>query len=595
MAEIITSPSLNLLRNLLDFTRVPFSDRGSRLLVFLNPEKCNIFIRLAERLASLDTDVEAYIRRPPFIYDLTLIDGDGDPLNFETTTYPHMIFFNTELGDFGLTFLDDETLALGLPPGKTVGIKFHVSPQFWKTTNQGGEFKSIRNLSYDTNGEIIKNQILPERGGYTVIILVRSGDDSTITMKIGSNSASQTEVPPFSSIGDSAEERWKNWFDQIPPVADTYVRTYTYAWWVMANNLVRPKGSIVYEAMMPSKVNYVGLWLWDSVMHALAFRHIDPELARNQIRAILENQLPDGMLPDAVYDEGVISEIDHPIYAEVTKPPILAWAALKLHETEPDLEFLKDIYVPLVRWNAWWFSMNDDDVDGLAQYNHPYSSGLDDSPLWDYGMPVESPDLNTYLCIQMGSLAIMAELLGMDSEAQMWRRRSKAIVQRMIQDFWDEESGVFRAKHNNESIPVITPFNLFPLWTGQLPDNIRNRLIGHLTNPEAFWGENILPSVARNDPHYEPRTMWRGPVWVNINYFFIEALHQIGEDLLADELTQKTLDLIIRHPGIYEYYNSENGEPPAKAAEAFGWTAAVFIDLAISASRYQEINPSKIF
>ena len=591
MAEIITSPSLNLLRNLLDFTRVPFSDRGSRLLVFLNPEKCNIFIRLAERLASLDTDVEAYIRRPPFIYDLTLIDGNGDPLKFETTTYPHMIFFNTELGDFGLTFLDDETLALGLPPGKTVGIKFHVSPQFWKTTNQGGEFKSIRNLSYDTNGEIIKNQILPERGGYTVIILVRSGDDSTITMKIGSNSASQTEVPPFSSIGDSAEERWKNWFDQIPPVADTYVRTYTYAWWVMANNLVRPKGSIVYEAMMPSKVNYVGLWLWDSVMHALAFRHIDPELARNQIRAILENQLPDGMLPDAVYDEGVISEIDHPIYAEVTKPPILAWAALKLHETEPDLEFLKDIYVPLVRWNAWWFSMNDDDVDGLAQYNHPYSSGLDDSPLWDYGMPVESPDLNTYLCIQMGSLAIMAELLGMDSEAQMWRRRSKAIVQRMIQDFWDEESGVFRAKHNNESIPVITPFNLFPLWTGQLPDNIRNRLIGHLTNPEAFWGENILPSVARNDPHYEPRTMWRGPVWVNINYFFIEALHQIGEDLLADELTHKTLDLIIRHPGIYEYYNSENGEPPAKASAAFGWTAAVFIDLAISASRYQEINP----
>lgn len=594
MAEIITSPSLNLLRNLLDFTRVPFSDRGSRLLVFLNPEKCNIFIRLAERLTSLDTDVEAYIRRPPFIYDLTLIDGDGDPLNFETTTYPHMIFFNTELGDFGLTFLDDETLALGLPPGKTVGIKFHVSPQFWKTTNQGGEFKSIRNLSYDTNGEIIKNQILPERGGYTVIILVRSGDDSTITMKIGSNSASQTEVPPFSSIGDSAEERWKNWFDNIPPVADTYVRTYTYAWWVMANNLVRPKGSIVYEAMMPSKVNYVGLWLWDSVMHALAFRHIDPELARNQIRAILENQLPDGMLPDAIYDEGVISEIDHPIYAEVTKPPILAWAALKLHETEPDLEFLEDIYVPLVRWNAWWFSMNDDDVDGLAQYNHPYSSGLDDSPLWDYGMPVESPDLNTYLCIQMGSLAIMAELLGMDSEAQMWRRRSKAIVQRMIQDFWDEESGVFRAKHNNESIPVITPFNLFPLWTGQLPDNIRNRLIGHLTNPEAFWGENILPSVARNDPHYEPGTMWRGPVWVNINYFFIEALHQIGEDLLADELTHKTLDLIIRHPGIYEYYNSENGEPPAKAAEAFGWTAAVFIDLAISASRYQEINPSEI-
>lgn len=203
-------------------------------------------------------------------------------------------------------------------------------------------------------------------------------------------------------------------------------------------------------------------------------------------------------------------------------------------------------------------------------------------------MPVESPDLNTYLCIQMGSLAIMAELLGMESESRMWRRRAEAIVQRMIQDFWDEESGVFRAKHYNDSIPVITPFNLYPLWTGQLPDNIRQRLIGHLTNPDEFWGENILPSVARNDPHYDPDTMWRGPVWVNINYFFIEALRQVGENQLADELTHKTLDLISRQEGIFEYYHSGNGKPPAKAAEAFGWTAAVFIDLAISASASEQ-------
>lgn len=584
MPEILTAPSINLLRNQLDFTRVPFSDRGSRILVFLHSEFSSVFIRLAERLTTLEADIEAYIRRAHFIHDLTLIDENGESLAFETTTYPHQIIFTTELGDFGLAFLDDQHLAFGLPHGKTAGIKFHVSPQFWKTTEQGGEFKSVRDVSYETNGEIFENLIVPEKGGYTVKILVQAGDDSTILLNIGSKSAVKVEVPPFSTIVDEAEDRWKTWFEKLPPVVDTYVRTYTYAWWVMANNLVRPKGSIVYEAMMPSKVNYVGLWLWDSAMHALAFRHVDPELARNQIRAILEYQLPDGMLPDAVYDEGVVSEIDHPIYAEVTKPPILAWAGLKLHETEPDLQFLNDIYIPLVRWNAWWFSMNDDDVDGLAQYNHPYSSGLDDSPLWDYGMPVESPDLNTYLCIQMGSLAMMAEFLGMDSEAKMWRRRSEAIVHRMIQDFWDEESGVFRAMHGNESIPVITPFNLYPIWTGQLPDDIRSRLIGHLTNPDEFWGEHILPTVARNDPHYDPNTMWRGPIWVNINYFFIEALRQVGEDGLADELTQKTLDLIMRHQSIFEYYHGDGGGPPPKACEAFGWTAAVFIDLAIAAS-----------
>jgi len=78
--------------------------------------------------------------------------------------------------------------------------------------------------------------------------------------------------------------------------------------------------------------------------------------------------------------------------------------------------------------------------------------------------------------------------------------------------------------------------------------------------------------------------MWRGPVWVNINYFFIEALRLVGEHGLARILLQKTLDLVMSHPSIYEYYNAETGEPPASAADIFGWTAAVFIDLAIQAS-----------
>jgi hypothetical protein len=586
----LINPNVHLLQNQIDFSKVPFSDRGSRLMVFLNEAKGSLYIRLAERLTNIEADIEAYLHRPPLIQDLCFIDEQGQHLDFETNTFPYALYFKTRLGDFGLTFLDNQKIAIGLPPNQVCGISFHVSPQMWKVNEQGGEFKSIRNLAYATSSEIELNEITPEKGGYIVRLTIHSSDDSSIILDIANSLESDYDIPPFSSLCETAEGRWKDWFSRVPPVAEPYVRTYTYAWWVMANNLVKPLGTVYYEAMMPSMVNYVGLWLWDSAMHTLAFRHVDAELARNQIRVMLECQLPDGMLPDAVYDEGIISEIDHPIKAEVTKPPILAWAALKLHETAPDLQFLQDIYVPLVRWNAWWFSMNDDDVDGLVQYNHPYSSGLDDNPLWDYGMPVESPDLNTYLCVQMGSLAMIAEFLGMDSEAGMWRRRSASIVRRMIEDLWDEGQGVFQAMFNDQPVPVLTPFNLYPLWTGQLPAHIRQRLIQHLTSSEELWGQFRLPSVAYNDPHYDPEVMWRGPVWVNINYFMIEALHQVGEVQLAEELTLKTLDLIKNHPGIYEYYNSESGVPPAKAAEAFGWTAAVFIDLAISASQFEQAS-----
>jgi len=576
---------LELLRNHIDLARIPFSDRGSRLLVFQDPDQPAFLIKLAERLTGLEPDIEAYLHRPPFINNLQLIDEKGEPLAFELTSYPHLLSLQTRLGEFNLVFQDRRTLSFGLPRGATAGIKFHVSPQYWTISPQGGTFKSVRNVSYSTNSQIVTNTILPDQSGYGVEFIVNSGDDCAITITIHPEMTAGSEALPFSEARDAARARWENWFNRLPPVSEPLQKTYAFAWWVMANNLISPQGHVTYESMAPSKISYVGLWLWDNAMHALAYRHVDADLARNQIRAMLAHQMPNGMLPDAVYDEGVVATIDHPIVGEVTKPPILAWAALKLHEISPDLSFLQEIYVPLVRLHAWWFTFNDDDGDGLAQYNHPYSSGLDDSPLWDYGMPVESPDLNTYLCIQMESLAVMAELLGLASDAQMWRRRSRAIVRRMIEDMWDEDAGLFWALKDEEPVRVATPFNLYPLWTGLLPEPLARRLLTHLTDPDEFWGEYAIPTVSRRDPHYDPDTMWRGPVWANINYFFIEALQITGELELAHELRRKTLEMIMRQDGIYEYYHADTGAPPPKAATIFGWTAAVFIDLAIAASR----------
>lgn len=585
---MISQPSLTLLRNHIDISQVPFSDRGSRLLVYKELDTHRLFIKLAERLTSISPDIEAYLRRPPFINHLCFVDEHGEGLEFETITYPHIIIFKTRIGEFKLAFQDERTLAFGIPDGTTCGIQFRVSPEFWEISQHGGLFRSVRNLTYTSSAQIVSNLIVPGDEGYQVEIIVRSEQDQIINIAIHHAGMVGTEgLMPFSSVLQMAEKRWQSWFNQVPPVDDRYLRAYSYAWWVMGNNLISPLGNILYESMAPSKMNYVGLWLWDSALHALAFRYMDPDLARNQIRSMLAHQRPNGMLPDAVFDEGLVFSIDHPIVGEVTKPPILAWAALKLHETDPDPVFLKEIYPALVHLSAWWFSMNDDDNDGIVQYNHPYSSGLDDSPLWDYGMPVESPDINTHLCIQMEALSKMAEILGMPQEAAMWQRRRSSLVRRMIKDMWDPDAGMFWVLKDEVPVQVATPFNLFPIWTGLLPEEINQRLIDHLIDPNMFGGEYAIPTVARNDPHYDPTTMWRGPIWANINYFFIEALEKIGQFDLAQQLSRKTLDLIAGNDGIFEFYNAENGKPPDKAANIFGWTAAVFIDLAVKASQEQ--------
>jgi len=582
-------PTLDLLRNHIDITKVPFSDRGSRLLVFQQKDASVLVVKLAERLTSIQPDIEAYLRRPPFLSDICLIDGQRQQLEFEVITYPHVVFFHTRIGNFRLAFQDERTLSFAVPEGVAAGISFRVSPQYWDRTEYGGLFRSVRNLTYSSNGVPTINEITPERGGYRVDMVVEADQDRVINVAIHPTAETEsTEILPASTILDIATKRWDAWFKSVPPVNERFLRTYGYAWWVMGNNLISPLGNVSYEAMMPSKINYVGLWLWDSALHALAYRHIDPEMARNQIRAMLAHQLPTGMLPDAIYDEGLVVSIDHPIVGDVTKPPILTWAALKLHQSNPDVTFLKEIYPPMVRFNAWWFAMNDDDNDGLVQYTHPYSSGLDDSPLWDYGMPVESPDINTYLCLQMDCFSKIADILGKPAEGQMWQRRKSALVRRMIKDMWDEEAGVFRALKDEEPIPVLTPFNLLPIWTGELPAPIVDRLVQHLLDPDTFGGPYPIPTVARNDPHYDPERMWRGPVWANINYFFIEALEKVGEGELANFLMVQTLDMIAAHQDIYEYYNADTGEPPPKAANIFGWTASVFIDLAVRASMVAE-------
>ncbi len=239
------SPYLNLLKNRINIQQVPFSDRGSRLLIFQTPGESKLFIKLAERLITLQPDIEAYLKRPPFIKDLCFIDETGQLLEFQIESYPHVLYFHTRLGDFSLVFGDRRTVAIGLPFGVTAGLSFHVSPQFWQNGERGGVFKSVRNLAYSSNGTIIRNQITPKAGGYGVEFIIQASDDIAITLTVAVQGELKEEPKtlPFSIIQVAAENRWQSWFERLPPVSDNYRRPYAYAWWIMANNLVKSTGA----------------------------------------------------------------------------------------------------------------------------------------------------------------------------------------------------------------------------------------------------------------------------------------------------------------------------------------------------------------
>ena len=584
----MNSTYLDLLKNRINLREIPFSERGSRLLVFQG--KHDLTVRLAERWFKREGQLSAYRKRPPLIDQWVFTDGDGNPLEFKLTTYPHRIDCETRVGTFTLAFVDTETLLITLP-SIPCGIKFNANLDKIQTDRRGGVLRLTgdirRNVAYTTNARIVSHVTTAFGTDNQAIHMHLDASDGgkalllNITPRLGFN----RYIPDAAKAIEEAAHRWHAWFANAPQVESEYQAQYYYAWWIMRAGLISTRFYTTREAMTPSMIHYVGVWQWDAFFHALAYRHVEKHLAHDQIRIVLDHQREDGMIPDAVHDEGVVTSLNFPVDADVTKPPLLAWAAYKLYEQDGDSEFLDEIYEPIVRWNKWWFEKNDLDGNGLCEYQHPFSSGLDDSPLWDDGMPVESPDLNTYLYLQQECLAKIAGVIGKEEDAEMWRRRAQAMAQRMIEFAWDADNGLFWARRNGSRVNVRTPFNLFPLITGQMPPDISNRLVSHLMDERQFWSRYPVPTVAMDDPKFDPYQMWRGPTWVNVNYLLIEGLQRSGYPDLARELRQRTLDLICCHTDIYEYYNPVSGENPPNAASMFGWSSAVFIDLAIQAAR----------
>ncbi|MGE5250062.1 MAG: amylo-alpha-1,6-glucosidase [Bacteroidota bacterium] len=582
------SPYLSLLKNRINLRKIPFSERGSRLLVFRSDQ--HLQVRLAERWFKLDQQLSSYRQRPPLIDNWYFTGAEGEPLAFELTTYPHRLDCQAAIGTFTLVFVDAETLLLTLPAGRC-GITFTATMDEAHTDRRGGVLRLTgnirRNVAYTTNAQILRNEIEPLDGGemQRVHLNVESEGDSVFMLNLTPRLGFNRYLPPPGAALEAAAQRWHAWFAAAPEVAEDYRVQYYYAWWIMRAGLISTRFYTTREAMTPSMIHYVGIWQWDAYFHALAYRHVEPYLAQDQLRILLDHQRSDGMIPDAVHDEGTITHLTFPVEADVTKPPLIAWAAWKLYEADHDREFLDEIYEPVVRWNDWWFETNDFDRNGLCEYQHPFSSGLDDSPLWDDGLPVESPDLNTYLCLQQEALGKIARVLGLEADADQWARGADEQARRMIQLRWDPQAGLFWAVQHGARINVRTPFNLFPLITGRMPSEIAARLVGHLTDERQFWAHYPLSTVARDDPKYDPLQMWRGPTWVNVNYLMIEGLQRSGYPELARELRRRTLELILSQDDIYEYYNPETGQPPPKAASTFGWSAAIFIDLAIQESR----------
>lgn len=409
-------------------------------------------------------------------------------------------------------------------------------------------------------------------------------------------SLTEVEQGPVERAVGEAEQSLDAWLARCPRVSQEHHQMAAFCWWVLGVNTLRLGGAVEGRAVVPSKLGYVGLWQWDAYFMAIGLRHGDVELAVEQLRIALAHQGADGQLPDVVHEAGVLASSDDLPPADLktlrahgspalglgrvplTKPPLAA-LAIELVAEMAGQDLVVEMADPVARSQEWWFAQSDFDADGVPEYSHPYSSGLDDSPVFDVVVPLESPDLTAYLSLQDTILGGWADEAGDHDGAARHRARARRLrdrlAERLGRDGWVRPVGA------DDVATSLTIVSLLAVLAPEAPTKVTDGVLRLLTDPAEFGGATPAPTVSRSDPSFSPERMWRGPVWINTNWLLAHGLRLQGHDEEASALEQATLRLVLEGGGPAEYFNPDSRRRAATATRCFGWSAALFLDLAV--------------
>ncbi|EDV29719.1 uncharacterized protein TRIADDRAFT_19077 [Trichoplax adhaerens] len=142
--------------------------------------------------------------------------------------------------------------------------------------------------------------------------------------------------------------------------------------------------------------------------------------------------------------------------------------------------------------------------------------------------------------------------------------------------------------------------NLFPFLMHLLPASSTNlkKILEDLSKPELLWTDYGLRSLAKTDTFYfkwnteSDPPYWRGPIWINMNFLVVRALHfyrsvkgpykEVANDLyikLRNNVVNTVFKEYQRTGYFWENYDPQTGK--GQGAHPFnGWTSLVLLMMA---------------
>jgi hypothetical protein len=380
---------------------------------------------------------------------------------------------------------------------------------------------------------------------------------------------------------------------------DTYNALQTVLAWT---TIYDPNNNRVINPVSRTFSNDWVLFGWDTYFAAYMLSLDNKDLAYANAIAMTKDITARGFVPN-VSQPGHKSE-------DRTEPQVGSIVAREIYKKYQEKWFLEEVYPGLLSWNRW--RANNRDIDGyLVHGTDPYDygdnksrsatqsgkmkaakweSGMDNSPMWDdavfdsinHRMLLADVGLMSLFIADCRSLSEIAGVLGKQDDVKELTERAEKYSKK-LQTLWDDQFGLYLNRDLITGKPSyrLSPTHFYPLLA-KVPDQAKaERMIKeHFYNPKEFWGEYIMPSVARNDSGYKDNHYWRGRIWAPLNFLVYLGLRNYDLPVAQKDMVEKSRNLLLktwineRH--VCENYHAETGlggEPNTWSDAFYHWGA----------------------
>ena len=328
------------------------------------------------------------------------------------------------------------------------------------------------------------------------------------------------------------------------------------------------------------------LFCWDTYFAAMLAMPDNKNLAYANLIAITREKTEAGFVPN-------FGSVNDGKSRDRSQPPVGSLALKEIYRRYRENWIVEYLFDDLLEWNRWYADNRRLPDGSLCWGSDPYEakygrhweldgindllgakleSGLDNSPMYD-DMPFDE-DKHIMMLADVGLTGLyimdceaLAELAGVIGRIESVELRGRAEHSKNgLENLWDEEFGMYLNKRTDtgEFSKRISPTNFYALFSDKVSGDKAERIVKeHFFNENEFFGEYMMPSIARNDPAYAEQNYWRGCIWAPMNFLAYLALrnHKLTEAF--NVLAEKSKNLLLLdwniNGHVHENYHCDTG------------------------------------